>query len=506
MTSSIGTVFHTVRYLRPVQVYRRLYRPRPSLPIVLDVSVREPLGTWTQPISRPSNQIANNRFRFLNQEHTIESWNDEELPKLWLYNLHYFDYPTADLIERWIRENPTGMGNGWEPYPLSIRIVNWIKWAITHAPINQAVLNSLQLQSEYLSQSLEYHLGGNHLLANAVALTIAGLHFNGEPAQRWTQLGTNLLAGELDEQILSDGGHYERSPMYQAVLLESLLDLINVSQTLNPLLEVNRCSWRKCAGNMLGWLLKMTHPDGQIAFFNDCAFDVAPEPSELLAYASRLGIEPPESPLSSSGYRRLSADETLALFDAGPVGPDHQPGHAHADTLSFELSHRGRRVLVNSGTSTYEKGLDRQWQRGTAAHNTVRIDRLDQSEVWSAFRVARRAFPFDIRSDGKSFAEAAHDGYSRLSDPVVHRRRLEISRTEVIVTDQIEGRGRHIIELFFHFHPSAQPNIALDPKLTKDVKPSHWYPQFNTSVPNTTVVGTWTGETPVQFKTVIPLS
>src|SRR6267378_2144734 len=78
--------------------------------------------------------------------------------------------------------------------------------------------------------------------------------------------------------------------------------------------------------------------------------------------------------LGNSGYIRLENKDTVVLFDAAPIGPDYQPGHAHADTLSLEVSHRGRRVLVNSGTSTYERGPERAKERGTAAHNTIVID------------------------------------------------------------------------------------------------------------------------------------
>src|SRR6185295_1096925 len=107
------------------------------------------------------------------------------------------------------------------------------------------------------------------------------------------------------------------------------------------------------------------------------------------------------------------------------VGPSYQPGHAHADTLSFELSLHGRRVLVNSGTSEYGTGPERQRQRSTAAHNTVVIDGQDSSEVWGGFRVARRAhcqWLATSRTPAPSI-EAVHDGYLRLPGRNTHRRR-----------------------------------------------------------------------------------
>ncbi|MEN9780004.1 MAG: hypothetical protein RL014_1152 [Pseudomonadota bacterium] len=96
---------------------------------------------------------------------------------------------------------------------------------------------------------------------------------------------------------------------------------------------------------------------------------------------------------TDSGYVRLDNGPAVALLDVAPVGPDYLPGHAHADTLSFELSVGAQRVLVNSGTSCYGSSAERLRQRGTAAHNTVVVNGQDSSEVWGGFRVARRPLP-----------------------------------------------------------------------------------------------------------------
>jgi uncharacterized heparinase superfamily protein len=249
----------------------------------------------------------------------------------------------------------------------------------------------------------------------------------------------------------------------------------------------------------------MTHSDGRIAFFNDATFDVAPGLKTLTDYAERLAIKPERLPLGDSGYIRLENDYSVVVFDAASIGPDYQPGHGHADTLSFELAHHGKRVVVNSGTSTYEAGAERQRQRGTAAHNTVRIDGFDQSEVWASFRVARRAYPFDVRTDNKSFVEAAHDGYRRLKSPVILRRRLELRGDGLTVTDMVEGTGEHEVEIFFHFHPSVEPEITLDPKLSKSREETMYHPGFNLSIPNTTIVGRFKGAAPLVFRSFIPL-
>lgn len=482
-----------------MQVYSRVARKvaPPRIRLIAHPDLRERVGTWTPHIPRPNPRRGAARFRFLNAEHEIHGWNDSGLPKLWLYNLHYFDYPDPELIDRWIRENPPGHGNGWEPYPLSLRIVNWIKWALANGDLPDVVRESLAQQADFLARRIEHHLLANHLFANAKALVFAGAYFRGP----WLETGLRILERELREQIFGDGGHFERSPMYHGVILEDLLDLINLGRVYSGLLP----DWSEAASRMLGWLGQMTHPDGGIAFFNDAALGIAPRYDELAAYAARLGVAERQAGLSDSGYVRLGSGNTVVFFDAGSIHPDYQPGHAHAQMLSFELSHGRQRVLVNSGISTYENGPERLRQRGTAAHNTVRVDGRDQSEVWSAFRVARRARIVDSRSTGGTFCEAAHDGYKRLKSAVIHRRQLALKDRELQVIDTLEGTGEHEVEIFFHVHPQAEVNLQLDFLLTREEIPSEYYPEFGSAIPNKTIKGAWKGVCPVTFRCTISL-
>jgi hypothetical protein len=140
----LSRYWHTLRHLRPVQIYGRLwfrlYRPRPD-PRPAPTR-RLASQAWAAPLLRPVSILGPARLRFLNQTHELlgpDAWNDPARDKLWLYNLHYFDDLNAvdaparadwhrALIDRWIAENPPGRGNGWEPYPTSLRIVNWVKW------------------------------------------------------------------------------------------------------------------------------------------------------------------------------------------------------------------------------------------------------------------------------------------------------------------------------------------------------------------------------------------
>lgn len=463
------------------------------------------------------------RFRFLNVVNAITSaadWNSPSLPKLWLYNLHYFDDLNAEtsaarqdchseLIARWVAENSPGEGTGWEPYPLSLRIINWIKWALAGNTLNDASRQSLAVQVRFLTGRIERHLLGNHLFANAKALVFAGCYFEGDEAAGWLRLGMEILECEIPEQILADGGHFERSTMYHALAFEDMLDLANLANAYPDALtpwKPSVSSWSGIIGKMGGWLHAMSHPDGEIAFFNDAAMGIAPSPTSLFDYAERLGlplaiVDGEVIQLTPSGYIRIAMGPAVLLIDAAPVGPDYLPSHAHADTLSFELSLYGHRVVVNSGTSRYGLGKDREWERSTAAHSTLEINGENSSEVWAGFRVARRAYPVDVsvrHENGAIIVEAAHDGYRRLPDQPVHRRCWVLRSDCLHVTDLVDGAINQAISRVY-FHPAlhiekvgtggtvhwgtycwswaAQADAI-------SIRPARWYPEFGIDVEN----------------------
>lgn len=471
------------------------------------------------------------RFRFLNVERECRSvgdWNDATAEKLWLYNLHYFaDLAAGDaderldwhvaLISRWIDENPPTGGAGWEPYPTSLRIGNWIRWrAAGHTPPD-GFDRSLALQARWLRQRIEYHLRGNHLLANAKALVLAGVYFEGAEAAEWRDYGLRLLERELATQVLEDGGHSERSPMYHALVLEDLLDLVNASEGVAGVIPPATIdAWRGYASRMIGWLESVTHPDGEIALLNDAAFGIAPAPAELRAYADRLGIRPAGGALADvSGYVRAERGAAVLIVDVAAVGPDEQPGHAHADTLTFELSLHGTRVIVDTGTSTYGPGPQRAFERSTAAHNTVEIDGRDSSEVWSSFRVARRARPRDVSVTERSeYLEirGAHDGYVRLSGRPVHSRVWRLSDTRLTIIDRVSANrlpsvGRILL------HPSVTPAGEGVLRLADGrecrwqvtgasamIRSASWHPEFGVSRSTHCLVYTFAGsEASIEF-------
>ncbi len=489
MVSKLSLYFHTLRHLKLGQIYWRLWYQvtRPRVDASPQPDLRPVSGHWVAPTQRRQSLEDGEKFIFLNESGRLSEvdWDGPQREKLWRYNQHYFDdLNGADaearsewhhaLVNCWIKENNPGHGTGWEPYPTSLRIVNWVKWRLAGHSIHHEFLQSLAIQTRWLSQRIEWHILGNHLFANAKALVFAGLYFEGPEAQKWRDIGLDIIAKELSEQVLPDGGNFERSPMYHAIFLEDILDLVNLAGAYPTAVGKRQIQeLRATASKMLCWLMGMCHPDDEIAFFNDAAIGIAPSLKEIKKYANSLGIAIDEvaipsgnitvSRFSDSGYIRLDAMKACAFLDVAPIGPDYLPGHAHADTLSFELSLFGERVFVNGGTSQYGIGSVRLEERGTAAHNTVVVNDKNSSEVWSGFRVARRAHPLglEITQDDKSvLVTCTHDGYIRLPGRPVHKRSWQLYHGKLIVQDRVEGDFESAVARF-HLHPDIKFN-AID--------------------------------------------
>lgn len=401
---------------------------------------------------------AEKSFTFLNLEHEFEKgidWNYSNNGKLWTYNLTYFDYL---LQEDMYKDNGTKLINdfidsieiirdGLEAYPTNLRGINWIKFISLHNIDNEKIDLSLYAQYRHLLRNLEYHLLGNHLLENGFSLLFGAYYFQDE---RFYSRAKRILHTQLSDQILADGGHFERSPMYHKIILHRLLDSINLVSN-NRWKEVELLPFlRQKAEAMVGFLLAMTYREGITPHLNDSTDGIAPETDQLVQYARRLGIESKEHPLGESGYRKIERESYECVIDVASIGPDYIPGHAHADTLSFELRLNEKPFIVDTGISTYEKNERRQYERSTAAHNTVEILSRDSSEVWGGFRVGRRAKIRDLKESDK-IIEATHDGYKHLG--IYHTRRWTFEENKILIEDSLNKSTQATARL--HFHPTV---------------------------------------------------
>lgn len=516
--------FETLRHLKPRQVFYRGYYfarkrfGRTAPPGLKGAPEGTPI-TLALPIFR-NRSMDGTAFAFLNRTHDFRDridWNFAGYGKLWCYNLNYFDF----LNQVWVEKDAgialihdfieqAGPGNvGYEPYPTSLRIINWIKFICRHDIRDRSIDASLYRQALHLGRNLEYHLLGNHLLENGFALLIAACYFT---EGKLYGKAREILEAELAEQVLPDGGHFELSPMYHQILLDRLLDCINILGSNRPgdvLLDL----LKRKASVMLGWLSQVTFRNGDIPLVNDAAFGIAPTTSELVAYADRLGVQPTIRPLKECGYRKVERGNYELLLDVGNIGPDYIPGHAHSDTFSFVLYREGRPFIVDTGVSTYETCERRLVERRTAAHNTVQVDDKEQSEVWGSFRVAQRAYVRDLRENEDSMS-AWHTGYERIG--ARHGREFTFTDNAIVLRDTVTSRKGHSCRAFLHFHPDvhvyleAHHVVADGAPLSfsgaTDVKLEdfHYAPKFNLLAPGKVVVVSFSRElvTTIETKTI----
>jgi hypothetical protein len=517
--SDLLRYYHTVKHLKTKQAFHQvLRRIRPVNRISKkELVVRnEKQGYdlhFTEFIKKIRCLTGDKTFRFLNIEDEFPGWNDLRNGMLWNYNLNYMDYILQDNISfqeglKWIDkfiQDVSQVKYGMEPYPLSLRGINWIKFLSanrSHIPGSQLGLidGSLYAQYRILAAGPEYHIMGNHLLKNGLSLLFGAFYFHDKQLYLKAKI---ILERELDEQVLEDGAHFELSPMYHQVILEYLLDCINLTGNNNNVFpDQDRLflKMRSKAEKMIGWLSEMTLPDGNIPLFNDSAEGIAPVTEQLVKYASRLGIEGSLTLLSDSGYRCFRGINYCCIADAGMIGPGYIPGHGHADTFTFVLSIGSQQHIVDTGISTYEKNGSRQRERGTDSHNTVFLNGLNSSDVWNGFRVGRRASVKIIRDDECELV-AEHDGYRAIG--ATHRRRFVFRDYSITVEDTIpDGQpGR----LNLHFHPEVK--ISLEGTILKagllrihlkgfersSLASFSYHPQFNISIPSIRFEGSFTG-------------
>jgi uncharacterized heparinase superfamily protein len=462
--AALARAWRTVRHLRREQIAGQLRRrllgsARPlAVPADPRRRVLHPRAAFL-PGPAHARFTPPGRVRLLNREVDFGErvdWSFADEGPLWSYHLHQLDWlrdPALDAASRtapvldWVAR--CHAGPGWDPHPTSLRLFAWAKLLATPGALRldageeALVRASLARQAATLAANLETHLLANHYLSNLLAVELAAALFEGELAVELRRRAAPL-AGELAEQVLPDGAHCERSPMYHALLLEGVLDLLNVgAHALDAALaEV----LRDAASRMLAALRVWTHPDGGIALFADAAFGIAQPPAALEAYAAALGVAPrgPARPgvLESAGFVRLEQGPfTLIASLAGPL-PAHQPGHAHCDALAFELSVAGERVVTDTGVFEYVPGPRRGLARSTRAHATLEVGGREQAELWAAHRVGGRPVVRCLEVVPGRRAEGTCTGWS--TPDTRHRRVFELRDGALEIHDALEGRQRPV--------------------------------------------------------------
>lgn len=486
-------LYHSLRHTRPGQLWARLrlmamrkasvlgarlglaprgwYRaPAPAERLPADP--RGPLFPGAEAVARPLLGLPAT-IDLVGTPFTLAAgmeWHPPALERgtrLELLNLHYMEYlPGLSVAARtqvvldWIERNPPlrrgYWKDDWNSYALSIRVVVWMDLlsagGLDVEPAQRThVLQSLAAQLRFLAKNVESDIGGNHLIKNIRALVRGGRLFEGPEADGWLRLGARLLERELTEQVLPDGMHFELSPSYH---LQVLGDLLDTRRALAPLVDGPLRAVRERLDEVLGRMLKVaasvTHPDGLPSLFADGGLHMTHSTAALLRAWALHGPRTPVPQaaegcwsLPHAGYYGLRQGDDLLLVDCGPVGAAHLPAHGHGDALSFEWTVGGARVAVDAGVAEYHAGPLRAYSRSTRAHNTLTLDDQDQSEFWSAFRVARRAQARVEAWSGDGASPfrlvGSHDGYARGAGAPVHRRTFEAGPGRLSVVDEVLG-------------------------------------------------------------------
>jgi hypothetical protein len=313
----------------------------------------------------------------------------------------------------------------------------------------------------------------------------------------------DILVREIDRQVLRDGVYFEQSTCYQRYTVEIALHFLilcarngwaapsstaeRVQDLLDFLLAVRgpRGDVPPIGDSDGGWLLPVARRDAgdlrgvfgvAAALFRRpdyawAAGGAVPEvlwmlgPSGLADFQSLRPAAPAASRASrifpEGGYAVMrdgwEPEGHQLVFDVGPLAGFGTGGHGHADLLSVQCAAFGEPFLVDAGTGSYADAAWRRFFRGTAAHSTVSVDGEDQAV--SAGRFAWEQRPRArlrrwVSTDAVDFADAEHDAYGRLADPVRHRRRVLFVKPRYwVIVDDLEGAQHHAVELRFQFGP-----------------------------------------------------
>lgn len=390
------------------------------------------------------------------------NWTDEGKSHLWNFNLHYLEFliPLAAAWRKnrdwryyecfkkycldWMHDNRDGSGDGWHPYTISLRLTNlWIcidgfREAVCEDREFFSELNdSMYAQYRHLQKKLERHLLGNHYFENLKAVLLGSLYF--KEIEVYNEY-KKLLLKEIEEQILPDGIHYERSLMYHKIILEDILRTAKAVQgTDEPFCGELRPVMRRMADA----LDSLESGMGRTLLFNDAGDNVArPTDSLLEGLKAMFQITPQrKSAFPDAGYYCLQEGAVKLVMDAGEIAPVHMPGHGHCDALSFELSLNGHPLFVNSGTGQYQ-GEYRAFFRSTRAHNTVVIDGQEQSQCWGEHRVAKRISKVSAKYEGGQITGELMTAFGKRQ-----RRRIELKDSQLEICDWICGHAQAYLHL-----------------------------------------------------------
>ena len=471
------------------------------------------------------------RFNFLNDEKLLTlpiDWNSAKFNRLWKFNLHYFDWAREVLdysdnqefsdekllylefiIEDWIENNIPGYGDGWNSYTISLRIRNWILIFRTLPNLlNEKFLSSLWHQLCWLFNNKEIYLGGNHWIENLVSLIIGSMQFEGSKAKNMYKYSMRKLELELKNQILSDGGHIERSASYHLLILDRLVELGLIIENIKG----ERPIWLiEAISKMTKWSLAIKLKNGEYPKFND-NLDLNFSIDSIINYANcyleqkiikeksiknKLSRIYKNNKISKENFIEKNQKKSLTklldtgwiianinqnielIFKVGKSCPKWLPAHAHSDLLSFELFCKGVPLIVETGTSNYGDNKKRHFERSGQAHNILQlapfkknkkglINWIESIEVWGNFRAARKAKILEkvgtILKDGTIFMKGSNNAnhpYGAKHTRIIKLKEKDEKDVLLEIIDEVRCSKKMYWRQFWHLGPEQSTDFLM---------------------------------------------
>ena len=410
-------------------------------------------------------------------------WSPSGVSDLWMEELHGFSWindlhvvgsnaarlRARALVTDWIIHHGRWSSIAWRSDVLGIRIAAWLGryeffCASADEVFREKFFTSLNRQVKHLARTAIRETDGAHRFFAIKGLVYAGVCLpNGKET---LAKGLQFLGQEIQCQILADGCHRERSSRLQLVLLRLFID---IRATLIAGKQEVPTTLQSAIDRMAPMLRFFRHGDGGLALFNDST-----ESESWLVDMELTRADASGKPLSTaphSGFQRLHVNRSLVILDAGPPTLSVSDEHAHAGTLSFEMSVGKERMIVNCGAYT---GRNVNWRyacRTSAAHSTLILEDTNSTEILTNGHLNVDDMTVTSRreeEDGNIWIEASHDGYEHLYG-VIHRRRLYLASSgedfrgedSLIHTSprcNANSENRLFI-LRFHLHPQVRASL-----------------------------------------------
>ncbi len=440
-------------------------------------------------------------------------------------------------LNSWWEQNPFQRSINWaSALEVAFRALSWL-WVYhftgSEMPdgFRRRFMTELYRHGRHLSENLSVYFSPNtHLLGEAVALGALGSLFGSfRETRAWRKRGAEIVERQLHFQVRADGSHFEQSTYYHVYALDLFLFFYVLAGRPEKL--------RGVLGHMGEYLHWLLGPGGRIAFLGDddggrvfhpygardafgratlssCGIllerkewigtrdDVAEQAAWWIGGETLKAAREGRSAAAGAGLFRdsgaafLKAGDLFVQMDAGPFGYGGA-GHSHSDTLSIVVTRAGERVFIDPGTYTYANREERNWFRGSAAHNTVRIDGLDQGQPAGPFRWASK--PEVVVNEWKPGPEGGLVDATCRYNAFLHRRRILLEAGRLLVFDELDGAGgEHTCEQIWQLGPAASKvSLSFSAPAVKSI--SKFSPAYGRVDAGTSITATLTGEFPLRM-------